>query len=258
MSDLSDDELERYARHIVLPQVGGVGQRRLKGANILLVGAGGIGSGSIPALAGAGIGQLTIVDDDVVDSSNLQRQWLFREDQVGQSKASLAAAFVAALNHEVSVRALRDRIEAESATEILRGHDLIIDGSDNFATRLAVADIATSLHIPLVSASAAQFQGQVGLFRGWESDQPCYRCFVGDAFDSDDCDNCAEQGVIGALTGIVGNFAALLAIRHFVEFGDEVAGKLFLFDGLSLNFRTIRIPKEPACKTCGGSHAQGS
>jgi adenylyltransferase/sulfurtransferase len=258
VSELSDTELQRYARHLVLPQIGGVGQRRLKAAKVLLVGAGGIGSGAIPALAGAGVGHITIVDDDVVDVSNLQRQWLFREDQVGQPKAQVAAAFVTALNREISVRPLTDRIEARNATEVLRGHDLIVDGSDNFATRLTVGDSATSLRIPLVSAAAAQFQAQVGLFRGWEDDQPCYRCFVGDAFDADDCDNCAELGVIGALAGMAGNFAALLAVRHFVEFGDEVAGKLFLFDGLSLNFRTIRIPKEPACKTCGGNHAQGS
>jgi adenylyltransferase/sulfurtransferase len=258
VSDLSDSELQRYARHLVLPQIGGIGQRRLKAAKVLVVGAGGIGSGAIPALAGAGLGELTIVDDDVVDVSNLQRQWLFREEQVGRPKAQVAAEFVAALNPEISVRPVTDRIDATNAADVLGGHDLIVDGSDNFATRLTVGDSATSLHIPLVSAAAAQFQAQVGLFRGWEDDQPCYRCFVGDAFDSDDCDNCAELGVIGALTGIAGNLAALLAVRHFVEFGDEVAGKLFLFDGLSLNFRTIRIPKEPACKTCGGSHAQGS
>jgi adenylyltransferase/sulfurtransferase len=258
VSELSDDELARYARHLVLPQIGGVGQRRLKAARVLVVGAGGVGSGAIPALAGAGIGQLTIVDDDVVDASNLQRQWLFRDDQIGRSKANLAAAFVTALNPTVSVQEVSDRIDASNAQQILGGHDLIIDGSDNFATRLLVADTATSLRIPLVSAAAAQFQGQVGLFRGWEHDQPCYRCFVGDAFDSDDCDNCAELGVIGALTGLIGNFAALLAIRHFVEFGDEVAGNLFLFDGLSLSLRAISIPKDPGCKTCGGSHAQGS
>jgi len=256
--NLSDAELERYARHIVLPQIGGTGQRKLKAASICVVGAGGIGSSVIPALAGAGVGRLTIIDSDVVDLSNLHRQPLFRERDAGYSKADLALQFVHRLNHFVKATPVQERIGPGNAARLLESHDLVIDGSDNFATRLAVADAATSLHIPLVSASAAQFQGQVGLFRGWESDQPCYRCFVGDAFDSDDCDNCAELGVIGALTGIVGNFAALLAIRHFVEFGDEVAGKLFLFDGLSLNFRTIRIPKEPACKTCGGSHAQGS
>jgi adenylyltransferase/sulfurtransferase len=258
MSDLSDDELDRYARHIVLPQIGGVGQRRLKAARVLVVGAGGVGSGSIPALAGAGIGRLSIVDDDVVDRSNLQRQWLFRDDQVGQSKAGLAAAFVEAVNPTVEPSAIRARITATNARGMLAGHDLIIDGSDNFATRLVVSDAATALKIPLVSAAAAQLQGQIGLFRGWEDGQPCYRCFVGDAFDNDDCDNCAERGVIGALTGLVGNFAALMAIRHIAGIGDDVAGKLFLFDGLSLNLRPITIPKEPGCSACGGSHAEDS
>lgn len=258
MNGLSDDELERYARHLVLPQIGGIGQRRLKAGKILIVGAGGVASGAIPALAGAGIGRLTIVDDDAVDASNLQRQWLFRDDQIGQSKAELATAFVEGLNPSIETAAIAKRIDAMNAGQLLSGHDLVIDGTDNFATRLIVADTANSLRIPLVSAAAAQLQGQIGLFRGWEPGQPCYRCFVGDAFDSDDCDNCAEQGVIGALTGIVGNFAALLAIRHIAGFGDEVTGKLFLFDGLSLSLRSIKIPKEPNCKTCGGSHAQGS
>ena len=258
MTDLNDEELDRYARHIVLPQIGGLGQRRLKAAKVLIIGAGGVASGTIPALAGAGIGQLTIVDDDVVDRSNLQRQWLFRDDQIGQPKAELAATFVNRLNPVVKVAAISNRIEASNVTGILDGHGLVIDGSDNFATRLLVSDTATALRMPLISAAAAQLQGQVGVFRGWERDQPCYRCFVGDAFDSDDCDNCAERGVIGALTGVVGSFAALLAIRSICGIGDEGAGKLFLFDGLSLNLRAIRIPKEPNCRTCGGSHAQGS
>jgi adenylyltransferase/sulfurtransferase len=258
VTELRDDDLERYARHIVLPQIGGIGQRKLKAAKVLVLGAGGVGSGAIPALAGAGIGQLTILDDDVVDRSNLQRQWLFRDDQIGQPKAQTAADFARALNPAVEARAVIRRIDAATADALLTGHHLIIDGSDNFATRLAVSDAATRLHVPLVSAAAAQFQGQVGLFRGWEQDQPCYRCFVGDAFDNDDCDTCAERGVVGAMTGIVGNFAALLAIRHFVGFTDRLAGKLFLFDGLNLSLRAIGIPKEPHCKSCGGRHAQGS
>jgi adenylyltransferase/sulfurtransferase len=258
VSELSDDELERYARQIVLPQIGGLGQRRLKAARALVVGAGGIGSAAIPALAGAGIGQLTIVDDDVVDASNLQRQWLFRDDQVGQSKAHLAAAYAMALNPSVRAVAVKERIDTNNAADLIEGHDLVLDGSDNFATRLTVSDVATALRVPLVSAAAAQFQGQVGLFRGWEQRLPCYRCFVGDAFDNDDCDNCAELGVVGALTGLIGNFAAFLALRHVTGFGDEVAGQVFLFDGLSLNLKAIKIPKEPGCKGCGGLDAQGA
>jgi adenylyltransferase/sulfurtransferase len=258
VSELSDDELDRYARHIVLPEVGGVGQRRLKAASIAVIGAGGIGSAAIPALAGAGVGRLTIIDDDVVDRSNLQRQPLFRDDQVGKSKAALAAEFARAMNPAIAVEGTESRIDAANAEQLLAGCDLVLDGCDNFATRLVVSDTATRLQIPLVSAAVGQFQGQVGLFHGWEPAQPCYRCFVGDAFDNDDCDTCAERGVLGAVTGIVGAFAALLAIRHIARIGDEGAGKLFLFDGLSLNLRPIRIPKEPSCKSCGGSHAQGS
>ena len=250
MSDLSDDELERYARHIVLPQVGGIGQRRLKSASVAIVGAGGVGSAVIPALAGAGIARLTIIDDDVVDRTNLQRQPIFRDDQVGQPKAELAAAFVRSLNPHVEVTAVRDRLTADNAETVLAGHDLVIDGCDNFATRLVVGDTLTRLQVPLVSAAAVQFQGQVALFRGWESDKPCYRCFVGDAFDSDDCDTCAEQGVLGALTTTVGGFAALMAIRAIVGVGTDMAGSLFLFDGEALDWRKIRLPKDPSCRTC--------
>ena len=250
MTDLSDEELERYARHIVLPQLGGIGQRRLKAATVAIVGAGGIGSAAIPALAGAGIGRLTIIDDDVVDRTNLQRQPIFRDEQVGQSKATLAAKFVERLNPHVEVAAFEQRLTADNADTLLAGHDLVIDGCDNFATRLVVGDTLTRLRIPLVSAAAVQFQGQVGLFRGWEADKPCYRCFVGEAFDTDDCDTCAEQGVLGALTATVGSFAALIAIRVIAGVGEDVAGSLFLFDGAALDWRKIRLPKDPGCRTC--------
>ena len=250
MSELSDAELERYARQIVLPQMGGIGQRRLKGASVVVIGAGGIGSAAIPALAGAGIGLLTIIDDDDVDRSNLQRQPLFRDDQVGKPKAAAAAAFARALNPHVEVTAVEERLSPANAAGLLEGHRLVLDGSDNFATRLAVGDAATRLRIPLVSGAAVQFQGQVGLFRGWEDGLPCYRCFVGDAFDADDCDTCAEQGILGATAAVVGNFAALLAIRAIAGIADD-AGKLFLFDALGLTWRTIRLPKDPGCRTCG-------
>jgi adenylyltransferase/sulfurtransferase len=253
--DLNDDELERYARHIVLPQVGGVGQRRLKAAKVAVVGAGGIGSAVIPVLAGAGVGKLTIIDDDVVDRSNLQRQPIFRNDQIGQAKSVLAAAFARALNPYVETEAIQQRLTADNARALLGGHDLVLDGCDNFATRLVVGDTLTRLRIPLVSAAAVMFQGQVALFRGWEAVKPCYRCFVGDAFDSDDCDTCAEQGVLGALTATVGGFAALMAIRAIVGIGEDVTASLFLFDGASLDWRKIRLPKDPNCKTCGGTNA---
>ena len=246
---LSDEELERYARHIVLPQVGGVGQRKLKASSVAVIGAGGIGSAVIPALAGAGIGRLTIIDSDVVELANLHRQPLFSEADKGKAKAEFAATFVARLNHLIEVEPKQERIDPQNAGDLLAGHDLVIDGSDNFATRLAVSDACVVLGIPLLSAAAVQFQGQVGLFRR----QPCYRCFVGDAFDSDDCDNCAELGVLGALPATVGSFAALLAINSIVGVGPDQAGQLHLFDGEALSWRAIRIPADPGCRACGSA-----
>jgi molybdopterin/thiamine biosynthesis adenylyltransferase len=246
---LSDDELERYARHIVLPQVGGVGQRKLKAAKVAVIGAGGIGSAVIPALAGAGVGRLSIIDYDTVELPNLHRQPLYRERDEGQSKAELAAGFVERLNRFVEALPVQERIGPENARGLLAGHDLVIDGSDNFATRLAVSDSCVALGISLICAAAVQFQGQVGLFRS----EPCYRCFVGDAFDADDCDTCAELGVLGALAGTVGSFAALLAINTVVGIGEDQSGKLHLFDGDKLEWRSIRIPADPRCRTCGSA-----
>ena len=190
---------------------------------------------------------MTIIDSDVVELSNLHRQPLFAESDEGKSKADLAAAFIQRLNHFVEATAVQERIGAENAEELLNGHDLVIDGSDNFATRLAVSDACVKLDTPLISAAGVQFQGQVGLFRS----KPCYRCFVGDAFDADDCDNCAELGVLGALTGTVGSFAALLAINAIIGIGGDQAGRLHLFDGTKLEWRAIRIPPDPNCKACG-------
>jgi len=246
---LSDEELERYARDIVLPQVGGVGQRKLKAAKIAVIGAGGIGSAVIPALAAAGVGKLTIIDNDVVELPNLHRQPLYAEKDVGRSKAELAAEFVRHLNHFVEVQPVHERIASDNAPDLLAGHDLVIDGSDNFATRLAVSDSCVRFNAPLLSAAAVQFQGQVGLFKA----RPCYRCFVGDAFDADDCDNCAELGVLGALTATVGGYSALIAINSLVGIGEDLFGKLHLFQGDSLSWRAIRIPPDPACKACGSA-----
>ena len=247
--NLSDEELGRYARQIVLPQVGGLGQRKIKTASVAVVGAGGIGSAVIPALAGGGVGRLTIIDSDTVEPINLHRQPLFAEADAGKPKAELAAEFVRQLNRFVEVSAKQERIGPESAQELLAGHDLVIDGSDNFATRLAVSDVCVSQRIPLVSAAAVQFQGQDGLLRG----KPCCRCFVGDAFDAEDCDNCAELGVLGALTASVGSFAALLAMNSIVGIGEDAAGRVHLFDGEKLEWRIIRIPADPACRACASA-----
>ena len=255
---LTDAELERYARHIVLPQIGGPGQRKLKSSRVAIVGAGAIGSAVIPALAGAGVGHLTIIDDDAVELSNLHRQLIFREDQVGQSKAKIAAGFVAALNSDVEAVAISERIGGDNAERLLSAFDMVLDGTDNFATRLTTNQACVDLRLPLISAAAAQFQGQLALFRGWQPDQPCYRCFVGDAFDSDDCDACSELGVVGALAGSVGHLAALLAVRALLNIGGDLAGTLFVMDGMSLSWRSMKLPKDGGCRTCGGVDAATS
>ena len=257
MTSLSDTQLDRYARHIVLKEIGGEGQRRLLEATVAIIGAGGIGSPAIQYLAAAGIGALRVIDDDRVTLDNLQRQILFGTDDVGRAKANVAAGAVARLNPDVRFEARNERLTAANAAALLAGADLVLDGSDNFATRLTVSDHTTLARIPLVSAAIGQFQAQVGTFRGWEEGQPCYRCFVGDAFDAEDCDTCSELGVVGAMVGIAGSFAALEAIRAITGFGKDPAGKLHIFDGLAPAMRTIRIVKDPACSTCGSAASTG-
>jgi adenylyltransferase/sulfurtransferase len=246
---LGDDQLERYARHIILKEIGGAGQARLLNAHVAVIGAGGIGSPAIQYLAAAGVGRLTLIDDDLVDRSNLQRQTLFGSDDVGRAKVEAAADAVARLNPDVTVEPLRMRIGI-NARALLMGADVVLDGTDNFATRLAVADAAHALHIPLVSSAVAAFEGQLGVFRGWEADKPCYRCFVGGDPERPEM-TCADQGVLGALTGVLGSLAALETIRALVPFGDDPAGKLLLVDALGFRFRTLNLPKDPGCRTCG-------
>ncbi len=247
MTELSDAQLDRYARHIILKEIGGDGQRRLLAAHVALIGAGGIGAPAIQYLAAAGIGRLTIIDDDVVALSNLQRQVLYGSDDVDTLKVEAAARAVARLNPDVYVDRRTVRIDVGNAADLLAGVDVVIDGSDNFATRLAVADAALALHIPLVSAAVGQFDGQLSVFRGWEADRPCYRCLVGDDPDRPDI-SCADQGVLGALTGTLGSLAAIEAIRAIVPFGTDPAGSLLMIDALDFRFRTLRLPKDPGCR----------
>ena len=260
---LSDVELDRYARHIVLRQVGGAGQLKLKAGRVLVIGAGGIGSPAIQYLAAAGVGWLGVVDDDTVALSNLQRQTLYGTADIGEPKVAAAAVQVARLNPHVTLDAIPQRIDAATAHSLFRAlaPDVILDGCDNFATRLAVSDATVRARVPLVSAALGMFQGQIGTFRGWEAEQSCYRCFVGDAFDADDCDTCAEDGVLGAMAGWAGTFAALQAIRVLLSetggMGDALWGKLHVLDGLAPSLRTMRIAKDPQCRACGQSTAQG-
>lgn len=250
---LSDKQLDRYARHIVLKEIGGAGQVHLLESRIVVIGAGGIGSPALLYLAAAGVGHITIIDDDQVSLSNLQRQVLFTSGDIGEGKVDVAAARIGQLNPDVQVTAVRARIVAENAKALLNGADVIIDGSDNFATRLVVADTAHALRIPLVSAAIGQFHGQIGTYRGWEEGKPCYRCFVGDAHDPEECDSCSEVGVLGAMVGLMGSFASMEAIRALYPFGDDQSGKLHIFDGLGPMMRTIKLPKDPGCSTCGSS-----
>jgi adenylyltransferase/sulfurtransferase len=246
---LSDEQLERYARHIVLKEIGGEGQRKLLAAHAVIVGAGGIGSPVVQYLAAAGVGRLTIIDDDAVSLSNLQRQTLFGAGDVGALKAAKAADVVHALNPDVAVTVRAERLDAANAARLLDGADVVVDGCDNFETRLAVSDAATRLRVPLVSAAIGEFEGQLGVYRGWESDKPCYRCLVG----SDPArpeQSCSEQGVLGAMAGVMGSLAAMEAIRVVTGFGEDGAGKLVRVDALSLRFRIVAVPKDPGCPSC--------
>ncbi|MBO9518387.1 MAG: HesA/MoeB/ThiF family protein [Porphyrobacter sp.] len=252
---LPPERLDRFARHIVLPEIGGVGQATLASAKVVLIGVGGIGSPALQYLAGAGIGSLVLIDDDTVDPTNLQRQTIFREHEVGRSKADLAAAWVREFDAALDVRWVSERITPANAAELIAGADLVLDGCDNFATRLAVSDACVVAGIPLLSAAVGRFQGQVGAFAGHLPDQACYRCYVGDAFDADDCDTCAEDGMLGAMAGWTATFAALQAIRVLLArsggLGDPQWSKLHLLDGLTPSMRTLNLVKDPGCRACG-------
>jgi len=247
---LSDQQIDRYARHIILKEIGGAGQRALLGATVAVIGAGGIGSPAIQYLAAAGVGRLRIIDDDVVDLSNLQRQTLFGMADIGRPKVEVAAERVATMNPDVSVEPVTVRIDADTADGLLEGATLILDGCDNFGTRLAISDASTRLRVPLVSAAVGQFDGQLGVWRGWESDRPCYRCLVGNDPGMADT-SCADQGVLGALTGVMGSLGAMEAIRAITGFGEDPAGRLLIVDALAFRFRTITVPKDPGCRCRG-------
>ena len=249
---LTDDQLDRYARHIILREIGGGGQRKLLGASVAVVGAGGLGSPCIAYLAAAGVGRLTVIDDDTVALSNLQRQVLHGSADVGRAKTDSAANAVARLNPDISVTRVAVRLDADNALTMLAGHDVVADGSDNFSTRLSVADAAYTLRIPLVSAAVGPFEGQLATFRGWEAALPCYRCYVGNAADGDQL-TCADAGVLGALTGVMGSLQALEVVREIVGFGTSLAGRMLLYDALGGRMRTLTLPKDPGCAGCGGS-----
>lgn len=252
--NLPEERLDRFARHIVLPEIGGAGQVALAGKHVALIGLGGIGSPALQYLAAAGIGRFTLVDDDVVEASNLQRQTIFTTRDVGHGKAVSARRWMANFDEALQVDISDTRISAENAVQMLGGADLVLDGTDNFATRLAVSDTCVAQGLPLLSAAVGRFQGQVGTFAGHLPDQACYRCFVGDAFDAEDCDTCADDGMLGAMAGWVGTFAAMQAMRVLLQgvstLGNPQWGQLHLLDGMQPGMRSMRIVKDPACTAC--------
>ena len=247
--NFSDDELERYARHLVLPEFGGRGQASLARARVAVVGAGGLGSPCLLYLAAAGVGRLTIIDDDAVALSNLQRQVLFETADAGEMKAERAASHLHALNPHVETVAVPLRLDADNVDLLLAGHDLIIDGCDSFTTRLLVADSALAAGVPLISGAVGPFDGQVAVFKGHDPALPCYRCFVGSPEDQPER-NCAAVGVLGALTGVIGSLMAMEAIRELSGFSPSSAGRITLFDAMAGRFRTLSLPKDPACLAC--------
>ena len=248
---LGDAELDRYARQIILPPFGGAGQAKLKAAHVAIVGAGGIGCPAITYLAAAGVGRLTIIDHDHVERSNLHRQPLFADDDIGAPKADVAAAAARRINPHVEAVPMVRRLDEGNAAALLAGAALILDGCDNFATRLAVNRAAVAGHIPLLSAAIGAFEGQVALYEGWRADGPCYACLVGDD-PSREGVNCAETGVMGALAGMIGTTAALEAVRALTGWGRPLTGRLALIDMMERRWRETGIAKDPACTICGG------
>lgn len=248
-NDLSTDELLRYARHLTLPDVGVAGQHRLREARVLLVGAGGLGSPAALYLAAAGVGALGIVDADVVDVSNLQRQILHDTASVGVPKVRSAAARLEGLNPFVRVEAIEERLTSANAREIVRRFDLVVDGSDNFPTRYLVNDACVLEGRPFVYGSVFRFEGQLALFG--VPGGPCYRCLFSEPPAPELVPSCVEAGVLGVLPGLVGTLQALEAIKWILGVGRSAAGRLILVDALQLRFREIAVQRDPACAVCG-------
>lgn len=246
LTSFSDDEVERYARHLMLREVGGPGQQRLKAASVLLVGAGGIGAPAALYLAAAGVGRIGLLDPDTVARSNLQRQVLYAASDVGAPKVERAAERLAALNPHVVVEPLPVRLDPANARVLVRGYDLVLDGTDDFATRFAVNAACVAEHKPLVSAALGRWTGQLGVFRG----RPCYQCLVPET--PPDAETCAAVGIVGALAGVMGSMAALEAIKVLSGGGKTLTGRLFLYDGLAGEARTVAVIADPACPVCGG------
>jgi molybdopterin/thiamine biosynthesis adenylyltransferase len=247
---LSADELERYARHIVLREVGGPGQQALKEASVLVIGAGGLGAPALMYLAAAGVGELGVVDDDMVSLSNLQRQIIHGTPDIGRRKADTAAEKIYALNPHVRFAAHATRLTAGNAMELIGGYDLVLDGSDNFETRYLVSDACYLAGVPLITASLGTFDGSLTTIRAHEKNadgefNPTYRCLFPEPPPPGTVPSCEEAGVLGALAGVMGSMMALEAIREIVGFGDGLVGKLLMLDARNMRFETLRYSRDP-------------
>jgi molybdopterin/thiamine biosynthesis adenylyltransferase len=252
----SDAEVDRYARQLVLREIGGPGQQKLKAARVLLVGLGGLGAPAALYLAAAGVGRLGLLDDDTVALSNLQRQILYGGGDVGRGKALSAGEALLALNGDIEVAPIPLALDEANARELVRGYDLVLDGTDDFAVRFAVNAASVAEGKPLVSGAIARWSGQVGVFaagltrgRPLAERQPCYRCLVPEI--PPEAETCAVVGVVGALAGVIGSMMALEAIKLIVGAGELLAGRLLLYDALEGESRTVKLGPDPACPVCG-------
>jgi molybdopterin-synthase adenylyltransferase len=250
--EFTDEQIERYARHIVLKEVGGVGQQRLLGAKVLVIGAGGLGCPIALYLAAAGVGTIGLVDDDVVSLSNLQRQIAHATARIGTPKTASAAATLAAINPDVRVVEHRTRINAENAAKLIAAYDLVADGSDNFATRFLVNDACYFARTTLVTAAIAQFDGQLATFKPYqEGDHPCYRCVFREAPQGEFDEGCARDGVLGALAGVMGSLQAVEVLKELLGIGESLSGSLTIYDGLGGRFHRMAVRRDPECPLCG-------
>jgi adenylyltransferase/sulfurtransferase len=254
LPELSRDEILRYSRHLLIPEVGLEGQRKLKSSSALIIGTGGLGSPVSLYLAAAGIGRIGLVDYDVVDSSNLQRQVIHGTPDVGAPKVESAANAIHRLNPHVSVAMLGTRLTAANAMEIVAGYDIVADGSDNFGTRFLVNDACFFAGKTLVSAAVSEFDGQLATYKaGNRGDKPypCYRCLFPEPPPRDAAPNCSETGILGAAAGVMGTLQALEVMKEIIGVGESLAGRLLIYDALAAQFRTVKVPRDPECRLCG-------
>src|SRR5580704_11871806 len=248
--DFTDDELQRYSRHILLAEVGGIGQAKLKAARVLVIGAGGLGSPLLLYLAAAGVGTIGIVDDDEVELSNLQRQIAHTTARVGMAKALSAADSAAAINPDVKLQTHRLRLSADNALDIIGRYDIVCDGTDNFATRFMVSDACVLAKRTLVSAAVLRFEGQLSVFKP-HAGGPCYRCLYHEAPPPGVVPSCSEAGVLGAVTGVMGTLQATETLKEIIGIGETLSGRLLVWDALATRFRNIKLRPDPACALCG-------